>query len=104
MGKTIASVAMDYNRAQKQANNLDSIASQLRANKGKLDSCKATLGSAWKGDNATAYLRKLETVSNNLSKIEANINKIAATVRTNSKRTYDTEVAAINTAKSRNYK
>lgn len=104
MAKTMASIAMDYNKAQRQAKNLDSIATQLRTNKSKLESCKSNISAAWKGDNATAYLRKLETVVNNLAKIESNINRIASTVRTNSKRTYDAEVNAINTATKRIYK
>lgn len=104
MAKTLASISLNYNKAQQQAKNLDKVASQLRTNKGKLESCKRNISIAWKGDNATAYLRKMETVLNNLSKIENNINKIANTVRTNSKRTYDAEVAAINTATKRTYK
>lgn len=104
MGKTIASVSLNYNKAQQQAKNLDKAAMQLRNNKGKLESCKRNIAVAWKGDNANTYIRKLETVLNNLNKIENNINKIAETVRTNSKRTYDAEVAAINTATKRTYK
>ncbi len=104
MAKTIASVALNYNKAQTQAKNLDSIASQIRTNALKLEGCKKNIASAWKGENANAYLRKIEVVVDNLEKIERNINRIALTVRTNSKRTYDAEVAAINTANKRTYK
>lgn len=104
MAKTMASIAMDYNKAQRQAKNIDSVAAQLRTNKAKLENCKSNISAAWKGDNATEYLRKLETVANNLTKIERNINKIASAVKTNSKRTYDAEVNAINTATKRIYK
>lgn len=104
MAKTIASVALDYNKAQTQANNLESIASQIQNNASKLEGCKTNIASAWKGDNANAYLRKLETVINNLGRIEKNIRKISSTVKVNSKRTYDAEVEAINTANKRTYK
>lgn len=104
MAKTMYSISLNYNKAQQQAKNLDSIASQLRGSASKLQGCKGNISSAWKGENATAYLKKLEMVANNLDKIEKNINKIASTVRANSKRIYDAEVNALNIAKKRNYK
>lgn len=104
MAKTMTTISMNYNKAKAQAKNLDSIAVQLRTNKVKLEGYKGDIAVAWKGSNANDFLRKLEKVVNNLSKIESNINKIANVVRTNSKRTYDAEVAAISTASKRNYK
>ena len=104
MAKTMYSISLNYNKTQQQARNLESVSAQLRSSISKLQSCKGNISSAWKGENATAYLKKLEMVANNLDKIEKNINKIASTVRANSKRTYDAEVNAFNIAKKRNYK
>ena len=98
------SISLNYNKAQQQARNLESVSAQLRSSISKLQSCTGNISSAWKGENATAYLKKLEMVANNLDKIEKNINKIASTVRANSKRIYDAEVNALNIAKKRNYK
>lgn len=104
MAKSIASITLNYNKAQTQAKNLESIASQVQNNISKLENCKSNIATAWKGNNASTYLRKVEVVINNLEKIEKNINKIATTVRTNSKRTYNAELEAVITANRRTYK
>ena len=103
MAQSEYTILMNYTNAKKTATKLDSIAAQVKSNQGKVVDTNHNIQQAWKSENATAYAKKVEIVSANLTTIEKNLKKIAETIRTNAKRTYDAEMRAAQIAKERNY-
>lgn len=102
--KSLTTIRMDFSNAKKQAAELEEIAANMKtlAN-GDLTDSLDTLSSAWKGDSATAYCGKGESLRAKILASARNLESIAATIRSVAKRTYDAELKAYQLAMARTY-
>ena len=101
MAKTAHTIYLDYQKAMRQADRLEEAAKKIRNEKSSLHSCRGSISSAWKGDNASAFIRKVSVVENDLASIEKSIRNAAAVIRRIAKETYDAEQRALTMAKNR---
>lgn len=87
------SIQMDFNKAKRQAQELDDIAYRLdkTANKNLSDSLNALNGD-WKGENADKYIKKGFILKEDINETAKSIHKVAALIRTVAKEIYDTEM------------
>ncbi|MBR6770720.1 MAG: WXG100 family type VII secretion target [Lachnospiraceae bacterium] len=94
---TVYSIQMDFQQARQQAQRLDDIASQLERIAGnELGGTLQELSIGWKGENATAYIKKGGELQNKMGNSVKNLRNIADSIRRIAKRVYDAEMAAIN--------
>ena len=102
MAKTKATIQMDFNKANKQAEELSEIANALDnlAQKDMLN-CFNSIGNNWKGENADAYIKKGNIVKGNIEKVAKDLKKAAETIRKIAKNTKDAEMAALEIANNR---
>ena len=101
MAKTAHMIDLDYQKALRQADRLDEAVKDIKRERTKLKECRTRISSAWKGENATAYLKKVQIVENDLATMEKNIRDTAATIRKIAKTTYEAEKKALALAKAR---
>lgn len=94
----------DYIAARRQANELDNIARKLRSIANSyLPQTNDKLNGNWNGTASEAFLSKQ---NRRLGQIEAQANSLqqaADTIRRIAKRTYDTEMKALEMSKTRTY-
>lgn len=102
MAKSAFEIKMDYNRAIRQANELDSIARELRntANN-ELQDCVADISHNWTGENSNAYVQKCNVLKSNIVSTAKKIEKTADTIRLIAKKIYDAEMFALRLALAR---
>lgn len=95
----------NYNLANKKADELDNIADSIRnlADKKIADDTNHIRGN-WSGESANEFVRKLDAFSQKCKSEANNISNIANTIRRIAKRTYDTEMKALEISKNRTYK
>ena len=102
MAKSAFSIWMDFSKANKQADKPDEIASKVeKVAKNDMTNCRGTLSNGWKGDNATAYLKKMQIVEGDLASNAVNLRKIAKTIRQVAANTYKAEMAALRIAQTK---
>lgn len=104
MAKTAFLITLDYQRAIRNANSLDTIAADILKYRGNLNDNAAKCNRDWKGDNAIVFTNKERRVSDNLEQIAANIRNTAETIRRVAKRTYDAEMRTLEIARNRSYR
>ncbi len=101
---TRQSIEFDFRQACDQADRLDSIADNLsNLAKNKLGTSMQTLSQNWKGENATAYLGKGNTLQGNISASSSQLRGIASDIRTIAQNIYNAEMAALEIAERRSY-
>ena len=102
MAKTKTSIQMDFKKADEQAKELEEIASALEslANKDITD-CLTAIGNHWKGDNATAYIKKGNTVKENIQNVAKSLKKSAETIKEIAGNTKEAEMKALNSVKTK---
>lgn len=59
-------ISIDYTKAERQAQSLEQCASDLLQQSGELSSIISTVRRSWQGETASAYIRKLEILENEL--------------------------------------
>ena len=101
MAKTAQMIDLDYQNALRQAARLEEAAKKVKKERSNLHDCGGSVASAWKGTNASAYVKKVRVVENDLSRIERNLKDAAETIRTIAKETYEAEQRALKLAKAR---
>lgn len=102
--KSLSTIRIDFQKANRQADELDEIAGELRnLSKKELESCMGNLQQAWKGEAASAYISKGKEMQERLILNAKNLEKTAATIRNIAKRTYDAEMIAYQLAQERSY-
>lgn len=95
-------IRFNYNNAKRQAQQLDAVAERLeRLSLKTMESSMQSLTSAWKGNNATAYLRKTDILKKDIKKTAASIRQAADEIRRVAKRVYDAEMEALRIASKR---
>lgn len=105
MARSEYSIRMDFKRTIEQAKKLEDLSRKLGnvANK-DLVNCRGSLSGSWKGENATAYLNKVQIVEGNISSVSKNIWDTAQVVREIAQNTYEAEMRALERARERRYR
>lgn len=95
MAKSIGVIRLEYNKAIRQAEELERVASELRnlANS-DLDGCLGRISTNWTGVNATEYVRKGRKLKQKMLDSATNLTKVARTIRTIAKNTRDADLRA----------
>lgn len=97
-----AEIRIDFQQAMRQADRLDEIAKKLeRVSKNSMEDSMQNLSSAWKGNNASAFLRKEEHLQKDIYVTAGNIREIADDIRQIAGRIYEAEMAAWRIANER---
>lgn len=99
------SIQMDFEKAERQAKELDEIADRLEktANVNLVDTLNA-LGREWKGENASMYIKKGYVLKENIGDTAKSLQKAASTVRAVAKKIYNTEMENLRIAEERQKK
>ncbi|MCR5795638.1 MAG: hypothetical protein K6G61_09900 [Solobacterium sp.] len=97
-------IELKYSNSISQANKLDQIAASLaRVASSDLGTAIQTVNANWKGENASAYLVKVNNVQVDITKTANDLRKAAAAIRTIARNVYNAEMTAYNIAVSRKY-
>ncbi|MDE6957731.1 MAG: WXG100 family type VII secretion target [Lachnospiraceae bacterium] len=104
MAKSEFYIMLDFRNTMRQADRLEELGNRIKdvANK-DLVNCRSSLSANWKGENATAYLKKVQKVEGNIASIGEKLKNTAEVLREIAQRTYDTEMWALEKAKKREY-
>ena len=104
MAKTAFEIRMDYEKTIQEAARLDEIADELAsAVSGALSDSISGIQTAWKGDNANAYIKKCELLKTNIDKTVKKLRETANVIRKIAKTTYDAEMRVLEMARIRVY-
>lgn len=95
-------IRFNFNQALAQASELDSVADHLEQLDRKTENSMQTLSAAWKGQNATAFLKKEDRLKSEVRKTAAEIHNIADDIRRIARRIYEAEMEALRIAQQRN--
>lgn len=99
------SIEFDFEQAKKQASVLDEIANDLNTlTTNKFDTTMQSLSSNWKGDSATAYLKKGVTLQSYMKNSAKDLNTVANNIRTVARKIYEAEMEAKRIAEERERK
>lgn len=101
MEKNNFMIQMDFFNVNRQAEQLDVIATKLLQAKNKLNQVREKIPTAWSGDNADAYLKKMEMQINETGRIATSLQKVAEVVRGVAKQTYEAENEALERVNNR---
>ena len=104
MMKNAYSIAINFNKANQQADKLVKIAGEILTEKNKVRESKRILQMNWKGESASSYMSKLTNLEEKLSGEAKKLQKAAKTIREIAQKTYNSEKRALEIAKVRNYK
>ena len=103
--KSLFSIEFDFQQAIKRAEELESIAADMKKLADEdLETSLQSLSLAWKGEAANAYLAKGSRLKDKILKSSSDLTKTASTIRRVAKRTYDAEMRAYRIAMERLYK
>ena len=82
----------DFHIAMAQADKIDEITERLAAVSGKkLGTTLQELSMGWKGENASAYLRKGAKLQGRINNSSLELHNIAEDIRSRARRMYETE-------------
>ena len=102
MAKSSFEIRMDYNRAVAQANSLEQIAEEMRNSaENDLRDCMLEIAGNWTGENARAYLQKVEKLSDSVRKTSERLKDTAEAIRKIARNTYNAEMRALELARIR---
>lgn len=97
-------IEFDFKQAMRQANKIDELANDLnRLSDRKFGGSLQKLSASWKGENASLYLAKGNSLQDKINRTSRELHAIAADIRTIAKRLYDAEMAALAIATARTY-
>ena len=92
-------IVLDIEEAGKKAQELENLASQLeKISDTELDEILTSIQNAWKGDNATAFIKKGTTLAGNINTSAGQLRRIAETIRTIAKNLQAADAQAAATA------
>lgn len=96
------SIQIDFNKACAQAAKLENCAQEMitLANK-QIAAALTEMAANWSGESASAYFVKADIVKNNIVAAAESLHAVANRIRTQAKRTYDAELAALRLAEQR---
>ena len=104
MASKSRTIDLDYKKAMNQAEELEEAASKLAQEAAKLRDHRSQVSAAWRGESATAYLKKVRSIEAELQQSAKQIRKCASTIRAIAKTTYAAEKTAEEIARTRSVK
>lgn len=100
--KTYGEIRFDYQNAMAQAKRLDELADSIdRRVAGKLEESAQSIHAAWKGDTSTRYIRKTQTLKEEIRKTARTLRETAADIRRIAQALYNAEMQALEIARKR---
>ena len=94
-------ILMNFQEANRQAGRLEEIAADImNVSDRDLEEEIRTISVSWKGENADAFVGKTNMIKDKTKKSAQDLQKIAKTIRTIAKNTYDAEMRATEIAKN----
>ena len=100
--KTASEIYMDFVKAHKQATGLRSLAKELRRLKnGDMADCVSRISGHWQGENAEAFIKKCNHVSDDMENSARALERAAGTIDSIAGRTYKAEMEALQLAQQR---
>ena len=95
----IFDIVLDIEAAGQKAQELENLASQLeKISNTELDEVLANIQSAWKGDNATEFVKKGIQLEGKIDSSARQLRRIAETIRTIARNLQDADAQAAATA------
>lgn len=102
--KTRFSIEMDFNKAKKQADELESLAKELKSvATSDYENTINQINANWQSDCSGEYIRKANTVKERMIKSANSLSKAADTIRQVAQNIYNAELASIELAEARTY-
>lgn len=97
-------IEFDFKQALRQADRIDTIASNLSELSGKeFGGSLENLSANWKGDNASIYMAKGNRLQEQMNGTAKELHAVAADIRVIARRLYNAEMNAWRIANSRTY-
>ena len=96
MAKSSFEIRMEYNRAVTQANSLEQMRNSAEND---LRDCMSEIAGNWTGENARAYLQKVEKLSDSVRKTAERLKDTAEAIRKIARNTYNAEMQALELAR-----
>ena len=100
-GKTTAQIVMDFNKAKRQADELDRTAKAIRSESRRFSECRSEVTHAWQSESAINFTNKMGMVAEDLTKIAGELEKAATVIRDSARRIYEAEMEAKRLAEKR---
>ncbi len=95
-------IKLNYRQAIEQAKKLEDIASKLeKLSSNKLSNTVGTLKQAWQSDSSPKYYNKVDKVQGDINATAKQVRKIANSIRTTADAVRNSEMKAIEIAKTR---
>lgn len=95
-------IKLNYQQAIKEASRLEEIASKLEnLSSSKLSNTVGTLKQAWQSDSSPQYYHKVDKVQGDINATAKQVRKIANSIRTTADAVRNSEMKAIEIAKTR---
>ena len=93
--KTRESITIDFKNAMRQAESADKCAEELRRVVTRLQSTIDELNAGWKGEAASIYLSKCESLAGKINQSAGNLSKISRSISKTAKVYYEADNAAL---------
>lgn len=104
MAKTMQTIEMDFQKAKKQAEELEQIAQSLhRLSVNSFQPCLAKIAASWKGEHAAVFCKKGAVVESRIRQSAEGLKQTAQTIRKTAQNTYEAEKRSCELAKTRQY-
>lgn len=95
-------IKLNYQQAIKQASRLEDIAGKLEnLSSNKLSDTVGTLKQAWQSDSSSQYYNKMDKVQGDINTTAKQVRKIANSIRTTADAVRNSEMKAVEIAKTR---
>lgn len=97
-------IQLNYTQAMEQAEQLSKVAGEMKdLAEEEVTKLITDLGSCWEGENAAAYIAKVDILKRNLKKTSEDIEKTATTIRDMATNIYNAEMEAEKVAEVRTF-
>ena len=97
-------IIFEYNKSVGNAKELESIAADLiKIANQRFDDSLSRLSSAWRGENASQYLKKATELKGNMEKTARDLRYVAQAIRRAAERVKKAELQAVELAEKRKY-
>lgn len=96
-----ARIEMDFGKAQKQANNLERIANDMkRLSNVEISETLQKISNSWQGENAELYVRKGSILQDQILDTRKKVLRVANKIQRSAKNIYNAEMEAIKIAEN----
>ena len=97
--KSLAQINLDYQKAIRQADELDAVARDLDSlANNDFQGCLRNVSANWKGENSQAYIRKGNKLKSDINKSATQLRRVASTIRVIARNTRQADINARNIA------